>query len=286
MAHYWGSDAFNQLVQVARRNSVPQWSLMLLQVPKEDSYFWFTVIPAVLAPSLGPVIGGPAFSVSLLEWFLTILSSVAAVLVLLFFPKTWRRIGGDGSLTPLPKYRSVWQSIQLRRKKRTRRPNALVQIMTNSSSASIPGNNFKFKPPNILRSLFLLFEEETSLLLWTSSLVFAGYYYIATVMPSIFSKRYGYSVIQIGLVYLSLAFGSIGAASIVRPAINWNYKCHCAHSGVPYDRSRQKDLSTFPVEKVCLEIGLPLAVPRTDELDRLIGWGWAMHAVAHGPCRA
>ncbi|EXV04499.1 MFS transporter [Metarhizium robertsii] len=227
---------------------------------ERGQYVGFTVIPTVLAPSLGPIIGGllsQYLGWRAIFWFLAIFSGITLVLIIFFFPETCRRIVGDGSLTPPPMYRSVWQSLHLRREKKARRRNGLSNSTSNSSSASKSGNRFKFKPPNVLGSLFLLFERETGLLLWTSSIVFAGFYCIATAMPSLFSKRYGYNEVQVGLMYLPLALGSIGAASIVGPSINWNFKRHCIQSGIPYDQSRQNDLSNFPIEQARLEIGLP-----------------------------
>jgi hypothetical protein len=79
-------------------------------------------------------------------------------------------------------------------------------------------------------------------------------------------------------MYLPLALGSIGAASIVGPSINWNFKRHCIQSGIPYDQSRQNDLSSFPIEQARLEIGLPLLCLGAVSI---IGWGWAMHAATH-----
>lgn len=248
---------------------------------ERGQYVGFTVIPAVLAPSLGPVIGGllsQYLGWRAIFWFLAIFSGVAMAIIIFIFPETCRRIVGDGSLTPPPMYRSVWQTIQLRRKRNARRKNALSKVTTTSSSASKAENKFKFRPPNVLGSLFLLFEKETGLLLWTSSLVFAGFYCIATAMPSLFSKRYGYNEIQVGLMYLPLAVGSIGAALIVGPSINKNYKRHCIKAGISYDRTRQQDLSNFPIEQARLEIGLPLLCLGGASL---IGWGWAMHAVTH-----
>ncbi|KAK8930167.1 hypothetical protein H634G_01277 [Metarhizium anisopliae BRIP 53293] len=248
---------------------------------ERGQYVGFTVIPTVLAPSLGPIIGGllsQYLGWRAIFWFLAIFSGITLVLIIFFFPETCRRIVGDGSLTPPPMYRSVWQSLHLRREKKARRRNELSKSTSNSSSASKSGNRFKFKPPNVLGSLFLLFERETGLLLWTSSIVFAGFYCIATAMPSLFLKRYGYNEVQVGLMYLPLALGSIGAASIVGPSINWNFKRHCIRSGIPYDQSRQNDLSNFPIEQARLEIGLPLLCLGAVSI---IGWGWAMHAATH-----
>ncbi|KAK2606022.1 hypothetical protein QQS21_003540 [Conoideocrella luteorostrata] len=247
---------------------------------ERGQYVGFTVVPNVLAPALGPVIGGllsQYLGWRAIFWFLAIFAGTAVVIIVLIFPETCRHIVGDGSATPPPLYRSVWQTVQLQRRRKLRQKNGLGKVSTNSSTASTR-DKFKFKAPNVLGSLFLLFEKETALLLWTSSLVFAGFYCIATSMPSLFSARYGYNEIQVGLMYLPLAFGSICAAFIVGPSINNNFKRHCIKSGIPYNRSTQPDLSHFPIERARLEIGLPLLCLAGASL---IGWGWVMHVVTH-----
>ncbi|KAL3961353.1 hypothetical protein ACCO45_002876 [Purpureocillium lilacinum] len=247
----------------------------LVTSAERGQYIGFTVVPAVLAPALGPVIGGllsQYLGWRSIFWFLVITSGATVVLIVLFLPETCRHIVGDGSIYPPPLYRSVWQIVTRRRQRAQH-----VQDCETASTATA-SNKFKFKAPNILGSLFMLFEKQTALLLWTSSLVFAGFYCIASAMPSLFADRYGYDEIKVGLMYLPLAGGSVGAAAIVGPMINWNYKRHCVKLGIPYDRSRQQDLSNFPIERVRLEIGFPLLAVGGASL---IAWGWAMHAVAH-----
>lgn len=118
----------------------------------------------------------------------------------------------------------------------------------------------------------MLFERETGLLLWTSSLVFAVFYCVASAMLILFPGHYGFDEIKVGLMYLPLAAGSVGAASLVGPLINWNFRRHCATLGIPWD------CTEFPVERARLEIGLPLLAVGGASL---IGWGWAVNATAH-----
>ncbi|KAL7794455.1 major facilitator superfamily domain-containing protein [Trichoderma ceciliae] len=234
---------------------------------ERGQYVGFTVVPIVLAPALGPIIGG-VLSQTLgwraIFWFLTIFAGVTLALIAMFLPETCRHIVGNGSIYPPPLYRSGWQILTSHRKKDRKAPP--------------PDNKFKFKPPNILGSLLMLLQKETGLLLGTSSLVFAGFYCIATAMPTLFKNSYGFDEIKVGLMYLPLALGSVLAAMIVGPGINWNYKRHCLKLGIPLDRSRQQDLSNFPIERVRLEIGLPLLGVSG---CCLIGWGWAMDQVVH-----
>ncbi|KJZ78686.1 hypothetical protein HIM_02077 [Hirsutella minnesotensis 3608] len=245
----------------------------LVTSAERGQYIGFTVVPAILAPALGPVIGGllsEFMGWRSIFWFLAIFAGVTIIVIALFMPETCRHIVGDGSIYPPRAYRSAWQVVRNRRRKQS--------DLSDESRGSADGQRFKFKPPNLLGSLFMLLEKETALLLWTGSLVFAGFYCIATAMPVLFSSRYGFDEIKVGLMYLPLAAGSVGAATIVGPLINWNFRRHCTKLGIVYDRSRQKDLSEFPIERARLEIGLPLLA-----LSGLclIGWGWAMNAMVH-----
>ncbi|PFH57176.1 hypothetical protein XA68_15405 [Ophiocordyceps unilateralis] len=202
---------------------------------ERGQYVGFTLVPAVLAPALGPVIGGllsQFLGWRSIFWFLVISSGVTVVLIILFFPETCRHIN-----------------------RQRRRETRLVD--TKSERKPI---------------------QETAVLLWTSSLVFAGFYCVASAIPVLFSDRYGFDQIKVGLMYLPVAVGSIGAACIVGPLINWNFRRHCAKLGVACDGKRQQDLSEFPIERARLEIGFPLLAVAGASI---IGWGWAIQARAH-----
>ncbi|KAI5456981.1 major facilitator superfamily domain-containing protein [Mariannaea sp. PMI_226] len=244
---------------------------------ERGQYVGITTVPIVLAPALGPVIGGllsEYLGWRSIFWFLVIISGVTVVLIATFFPETCRHIVGDGSITPPPLYRSLWQILKRRRR---------AQRKDGQSDASKPKSTFKFKAPNVLEAVLILFQKETGLLLGFSSLVFAGFYCIATAMPTLFSDIYGFNEVDVGLMYLPLALGSILSAVIAGPAMNKNYKRHCDKLGIPYDRSRQQDLTGFPIERARLEVGLPLLGLAAVSL---LAWGWAVHAKAHPavPC--
>lgn len=81
---------------------------------ERGQYIGFTVVASVLAPALGPIIGGllsQHLGWRAIFWFLTILAGVALALLALFFPETCRDIVGDGSITPPFVYQSVWQMV-------------------------------------------------------------------------------------------------------------------------------------------------------------------------------
>lgn len=255
---------------------------------ERGQYIGLTVLPIVLAPSLGPVLGGilsQYLGWRWIFWFLTILAAVALILMLLFFPETCRKIVGDGSLRPHPAYKTLWQVIKdahrRRQEQNSKDPDALQHITTATSSQSRPKLTIKFGNP--LNSIMLLLEPLLGLLLGYSAIVFAGFYAIATVMPSEFSRMYGFDDIKVGLMYLPMAGGSIVAAFVVGPAINWNYQRHARRLGLSLNKGTQEDLSNFPIERARIEIGLPLLALSTCVC---FAWGWALqhNAPVAVPC--
>ncbi|KAF7554648.1 hypothetical protein G7Z17_g2809 [Cylindrodendrum hubeiense] len=242
---------------------------------ERGQYIGFTTVPVVLAPALGPVIGGllsEYLGWRSIFWFLAILAGVTIVLVVFFFPETCRHIVGDGSISPPVMYRSLWQII-----KRRRRAANLIKGRESSHAPQVK-SQYKFKAPNVLEPLMMLFQKETGLLLGFGGIVFAGFYCVATAMPTTFKDNYGFNEVEVGLMYLPLALGSVLAAFIVGPLINYNFKRHCIKQGIPYDRSRQQDLTEFPVERARLEIAFPLLF---STVVSIIAWGWSLDANAH-----
>ncbi|KAK2039883.1 major facilitator superfamily transporter [Colletotrichum somersetense] len=243
---------------------------------ERGQYVGFTVVPIVLAPALGPVIGGVLtrfLGWRSIFWFLAILAGVYFVLQLMFFPETCRMIVDDGSVRPPRLYRTGAQLLKdhFRARRGTGAP--MTRSATGASGTSKPTLKFKLNP---FGSLLLLFERELGLLLGFSAIVFAGFYAIATSMPTQFQEIYGFDSLKVGLMYLPLAGGSVVAAFIVGPLTNWNYRRHCERLGIPVDKSRQQDLTltNFPIEKARLEIGLPLLFLSS---ILLLIWGWALH---------
>jgi multidrug resistance protein len=239
---------------------------------ERGQYIGITVIPIVLAPSLGPVLGG-VLSQYLgwrsIFWFLCIAAVVTLIPMLLFFPETCRRIVGDGSIRPPAVYRTFWQMFQDSRRQRKAKKNNLER--TTSTASRAPA--FKFVAPNPLASIMLLFQKDLALLLFYSGIVFAGFYAIATAMPSQLQEKYGFDDVKVGLMYLPMAGGSVAAAFVVGPGINRNYHRHAARLGIPVDKLRQMDLSNFPIERARLQVGLPLLALC---ISVMLCWGWVM----------
>lgn len=181
------------------------------------------------------------------------------------FPETCRKIVGDGSTRPHPAYRTVWQMLKDGRRKGGP-PNEQAGPPTQRPKLKLAfGNPFG--------SVMFLSEPVLGLLLTYSAIVFAGFYAIATAMPEQLKTTYHLTEIQIGLMYLPMAGGSVVAAFVVGPGLNWNYRRHARRLGMAPARGRQDDLSAFPVERARLEVGLPLLALAAGVL---LAWGWAL----------
>ncbi|ERS95168.1 hypothetical protein HMPREF1624_08379 [Sporothrix schenckii ATCC 58251] len=243
---------------------------------ERGQYIGITIIPIVFAPSLGPVLGGVLSEYlgwQAIFWFLAIVGAVLGLGLAFFLPETCRKIVGDGSIQPHPFHRTGYQLVKdaLARRK----ANGTVAQDNHDTAAARPP--LRMQVPNLTLSVQLALQKNIGLLLLYSSLLFAGFYAIATNLPASL-QAYGLSQLEIGLCYLPIAAGSIMAAFAVGPFINRNYRRHAARIGVAVDAARQHDLSNFPIEQARLETGLPLYYLSS---AIMLVWGWALQRHAH-----
>ncbi|KAL7629225.1 hypothetical protein AAE478_000745 [Parahypoxylon ruwenzoriense] len=246
-------------------------------------YIGYTALPILLAPAIGPVLGGVLSQFAgwrFIFWILSILAGFVFIIHAFFLPETCREIVGDGSIRPPLAYRTFWQLCKdgWRRRRAKRRPNSSGVSLAHTESRASTRRGLQLKKFNVLKSLTILFEKEVFLLLAYSSVIFAGFYCVVTAMPSQLAENYGYDDITIGLMYLPMAGGSTIAAVVNGKLMNWNYRRHCKLRGVPYERSKQQDLTDFSIERARLEIGVPLLGMAT---AIIIGWGWVFQYRVH-----
>lgn len=251
---------------------------------ERGNYVGYTALPILLAPAIGPVIGGVLSQYvgwRFIFWLLAILAGVVFIIHALFLPETCREIVGDGSIRPHPAYRTFWQLFFkdfLRRRRARRNPETGGASLTHTASRTSTRRSLHLKKFNILQSLIILFEKEMFLLLVYSSITFTGFYCVATAMPSQLTENYGLDEVMVGIMYLPMVGGSIIAAVVNGKLMNWNYRRHCKLRGVPYERSKQQDLTEFPIERARLEVGIPMLALSTSVI---LCWGWAFQCHAH-----
>ncbi|OGM40837.1 putative MFS transporter [Aspergillus bombycis] len=236
---------------------------------ERGSYMGFVTAGTLLGPSVGPVIGGllaQYLGWRAIFWFLTIFAGTFAVQFLLFFPETARKVVGNGSIPP-----PTW-NLSLINWYQTRSSRAEGQEANNSPEAS-----HKITFPNPLRTLSIVFQKDTSIILLSNAILFAGFYDVSASIPSIYEDLYGLNELQIGLCYIPFGLGATIASILSGKILDYNYRRLANRLGVPLHHS-SRDLKDFPIEKARLQLAFPLL---TIGSLTVIAFGWVLHFGVH-----
>lgn len=214
----------------------------------------------ILAPSLGPILGGllsQYLGWQAVFWFLAITAIVFFLPLLLFFPETCRAIVGDGSISPTGWNRSVLNYWRGSRERDAQDPD------TESTPQDEGINKTKIQFPKPISTLKLLFHLPTGFVLLANGIIFASYYSVTTGIPSQFKELYSLEDLGIGLSFIPAGLGSLFSATFNGILVDWNYRRMQAKSGEPASKDRKQDHANFPIERVRLQIGLPMMVRRS-----------------------
>ena len=133
--------------------------------------------------------------------------------------------------------------------------------------------NHRLTIPNPLSTLAVLKDFEAVLLLLAAGLNVTLFYAISTGISDSFKNIYGFNELEISLMFLPIGAGAVISAFTTGKQLDWNFRRHAKKLDFPVDRSRQADLSNFPVERARMEIGLPLYLLGA---AATIGYGWMM----------
>lgn len=71
-----------------------------------------------------------------------------------------------------------------------------------------------------------------------------------------------------------MGVGSFVAISTVGKTIDWNYRRHAKRLGFPLVKSKQTDLSEFPIEAARLEVAVPMLLVQAAVT---VAYGWVTH---------
>ncbi|KAI9644092.1 hypothetical protein NHQ30_007444 [Ciborinia camelliae] len=242
-------------------------------------YIGYSSMMASLAPAVGPILGGIISQYTSWKWifgFLAIFSTAFFIPLLLFMPETCRKIVGDGSIPP-PKWSRSLTNVRDEHK--------LLKkgISPNYAKREELAAARKITFPNPLATLRIVSEKEAALLLFYAGIVYAGFYAIISGMPSQLHDIYGYDDLKVGLMYLPISGGCLVAAFTQGKMIDWAYFREARRLGIVVVKSRQQDLSQFPIEKARLQVGFPMIMLASLST---ITYGWIMHFRVNiaGPC--
>lgn len=241
-------------------------------------YMGYVTSGPMVAPALGPVLGGilaQFLGWRSIFWFLVILSACYLVPFLIAFPETCRNVVGNGSVKPQSWNRSLIN--YLHDKKAAKAP-ALTRTVTRESvrleeARLIKARKLRF--PNPLKTLKIVFEKDTGLLLLYNSLVYTAFYDVTASMPYLFGKIYNFNDLQIGLCFIPFGVGCLIAPTLGGKLLDWNFRRLAVKHGFPVDKKRATDLKDFPLEQARIQVTWPLVVIGD---AALLCYGWVMQA--------
>jgi multidrug resistance protein len=228
-------------------------------------YLGYASLGVTLGPALGPVIGGLLdhyLGWRSIFWFLAILAGALFLLVFAVLPETCRSVVGNGSIAP------PWYSMSLVAYVRQTRGSKTGQE-TASGSAEAP----RRKRPNPFAALIMFADRSTGVILGFGSLMYGGYYIVLTTLSTELTARFGYSTIVVGLCFLPMGLGSILYRHTGGWLMDWNFRRHMKLAGLELDTSRQQQLEVLPIERMRIEVSLPLVYL---SCGMIVAYGWIM----------
>ena len=188
-------------------------------------------------------------------------------------PETCRLIVDDGSVPP-PRWNRSW--LNYRSEKRRLRAGEGGPDYAKRDELARKRGPVRF--PNPLETLVVAFEKEGFCVLFYAGIVYAGFYAIISGMPSQLKDIYGFNDLKVGLMYLPLSGGSLLAAFTQGKITDWSWFREGRRVGIKVSKSRQQDLSNFPVEKARLQVALPML---GFACICTIIYGWILHFRTH-----
>lgn len=221
------------------------------------------IIPRVtIAPSLGPVLGGALNSAAGWAWvfrFLTIISSLGLLVIILFLPETSRNIVGNGSVRPVPFLRPPIPWFVRHHWKQEDHHDKLSRRSCHF--------------PNPMRSLIILFRKDNAVVVMAYGLMYAVYTCDIGTLSTTYIDIYGLSSLQAGLIYLPFGLGGTVSALFSGYMLDLAYRRARAKRGLSTDKVKGDDLNNFPVEKPRIGVMWP---PMIVTMVCVIGHGWAL----------
>jgi multidrug resistance protein len=221
---------------------------------ERGSYIAFASIGSMLGPSLSPIIGGLLSQYTnwhWIFWFLLIFGGIFFLILGLFLPETCRKVVGDGSIPPPTLNNSISDVIRHRKRKEK-------GLAPDPGKEAEVRKNYSLRFPSPIPTMKVVLDIETSVILLTTGLLFAGFYAVMTGASTSFHKIYHFNDIQAALMYLPIGGGGVVSAFTTGKIVDWNYRRHAKKAGLPVVKNVRSDISNFNIERARLEVALPL----------------------------
>lgn len=140
----------------------------------------------------------------------------------------------------------------------------------------------KLSLPNPLQTLAILTDKESSLILLYNGLFFTGMMVVTASIPTLYESIYHLNTLYTGLCYISMGMGSLASTLTMGHVVDWNFRRHARNLGLQISKTRQQDLSNFPIERVRFEVVVPGHVIGTIGI-LIFGWTLKFRTSLAGP---
>ena len=239
---------------------------------------------ANLAVCLGPVIGGwislSSGNFEWVFWALTVFGGTVLLIVGVALPETSRNVVGNGSVQVAGWFRPWWRLWEMRRgaKGELNKGDLEKSDDEKTKEENKIGVRQKFKIPNPLTAVRIIFWKDTSLVLWMAASPYAVWYCIQTSIPPIYKDAYDFQELQVGLSYLTGGVGVVIGGYANGKLMDWNYRTVAKQIGHSINKVSGDDLTRFPIERARARGSWYLLAAY---ICAVAGYGWSVVARAH-----
>ncbi|KAK5111990.1 hypothetical protein LTR62_004524 [Meristemomyces frigidus] len=237
-------------------------------------YMGYATAGLLIGPAFGPTVGGVLdqfLGWRATFWFLVIFAGMLLIIYGVFMPETCRNVVGNGSIPARGVNLSILGYLQQRKHAKEMLDDGEMEVASVNLAAK---QRAKFKFPNPLKTLAILREKESLIVLLYNGAFFTGMIGFATpAIPVLYRDIYNLNTLDIGLCYITMGMGSLTSALTMGHAVDWNFRRHAKRLGVVINKGKQQDLSNFPIERVRLEVVVPGHIIGT---LAILAFGWTL----------
>ena len=242
---------------------------------ERGKYMGYATAGLLMGPAFGPTIGGllaEYLGWRSIFWFLAIFTGILLVVFAFFFPETGRNVVGNGSIPARGWNQSILGYLQQRKHARE------TASTVDDGSSIAPVSKQKVRMVNPLKTLAILGDKLSCLVLIYNGLFFTGMMVCTSAVPDLYLQAYGFNELQVGLCYIALGMGSLASTLTMGHVVDWNFRRTAKRLDMVITKGKQQDLRDFPIERVRLQVVVPGHVIG---LLAIILFGWTIKFRTH-----
>lgn len=249
----------------------------LITRSERGKYMAYVSLGFTLGPAVGPLLGGiltKFLGWRSFFWFLAILAGLIILVIALFLRETCRVVVGNGSVPP-----QSWNIPLLLALAHRSSPPPKPDYETVVSLSNKKNRRF-FTIFGIFDSLKVVLNKPVGLLILCSTVFYCGFMSVMSSIPALLEQKYNFNALEISLCYIPLAAGGFAARWTVGFLADANFRHHSRKVRIQVQRNQQtrEQLEQIPLEKVRLELGVPLLYL---SCLCLLGYSWVMNYDVH-----